>query len=173
MVIIVIKAIIYNSHTGFTKQYAYHFAINTGLPIYDIKEAKKKLNKGDEIIYFSWLKANKITKLNKMKNYKIAYIAAVGMSFYNDDLISDIKKINKFENIYYLQGGIRWRMLNTFERILMKMILASLRKKNKKNLLNAEDKVFYDRLNNGYEIIDLNSLNHLIMWYNSSNELIS
>ena len=168
-----VKAIVYNSHTGFSKQYAYHFAISTGLPIYDIKEAKKKLNNGDEIIYFSWLKMNKVVKLNKLKKYKIAYIAITGMSFYNEELITSIRKTNDFENIYYLQGGIRWRMLNTIERILMKMILKSLKKKNKKGSLSQEEKVLFDRLNNGYEAIDLNSLSHLIDWYNSSNSLIS
>lgn len=168
-----IKAIIYNSHTGFSKQYAYHYAVSTGLPIYNIKEAKKKLNKNDEIIYFSWLNSNKIVKLNKLKKYSIAYIAVCGMSFYSEELIDNIRKTNKFDNIYYLQGGIRWRMLNTFERIIMKFILRSLKRKNKKGLLDKDQRVYLDRLNNGYENVDLNSLNHLIMWYNSSNSLIS
>ena len=54
-----IKAIIYNTNSGFSKQYAYNFALNTGLPIYNIKDVKKKLNKGDKIIYFSWINAIK------------------------------------------------------------------------------------------------------------------
>ena len=116
---------------------------------------------------------NKVVKLNKLKKYKIAYIAITGMSFYNEELITSIRKTNDFENIYYLQGGIRWRMLNTIERILMKMILKSLKKKNKKGSLSQEEKVLFDRLNNGYETVDLNSLSHLIDWYNSSNSLIS
>jgi len=64
-------------------------------------------------------------------------------------------------------------MLNTFERIIMKFILRSLKRKNKKGLLDKDQRVYLDRLNNGYENVDLNSLNHLIMWYNSSNSLIS
>ena len=168
-----IKAIIYNSNTGFTKQYAYHFATNTGLPIYTIKEAKKHLKKDDEIIYFSWISANRIVNLKKVNKYNIAYIATVGMSFYSEELIDTIKKNNKVNNIYYLQGGIRWRMLNTIQRIIMKMVLKGLKKKQKKNRLSQEEKLIYDRMNLGYEYIDLNSLNHLIEWYKDLNNLVS
>ena len=168
-----IKAIIYNSNTGFTKQYAYHFALNTGLPIYNIKEDKKKLNKDDEVIYFSWINANKITKLKKLKKYNIAYIGVVGMSFYSEELMESLKKDNNINNIYYLQGGIRWRYLNTFQRIIMKIVLSGYKKKHKKGLLNPEEEMIYERINMGYENVDLNSLNHLIEWYKDLNNFVS
>ncbi len=173
MVTIMIKAIIYNSNTGFTKQYAYHFAISTNLPIYTISEAKKKLSKGDEIIYFSWIKNNKIVKLNKVKQYNIAYVGAVGMSFYSDELIESLKKDNSFNNIYYLQGGIRYRMLNTIDRIIMSFVRKSFKKNHKKHKLSSEGEIIYDRLNRGYENVDLNALGHLIEWYKDSINLVS
>ena len=168
-----IKAIIYNSNTGFAKQYAYHFALKCNLPIYTIKEAKKKLNKGDEIIYFSWIVANKISKLKKVSRYNIKYVAAVGMSFYSEELIEALKKDNNINNLYYLVGGIRWRELKPFQRIIMKMVLSQYKKKHKKGLLSPEEEVMYERINFGYENIDLNSLNHLITWYNDNNNLVS
>ena len=113
-----IKAIIYNSNSGFTKQYAYHFALKCNLPIYTIKEAKKNLTKGDEIIYFSWIFANKIVKLKKVLKYKISYVACVGMSFYSEELINTLKEYNNINNLYYLQGGIRLRELKPSQRTL-------------------------------------------------------
>ena len=168
-----IKAIVYNSNTGFTKQYAYSFATSTGLPIYTLKEAKKKLNKNDKIIYFSWIADDKIYKINKAKRYDIAYAAAVGMNLYSDELIELIKKRSKFENIYYLQGGIRWRMLKPSQRIMMKLILWMLKRKNKKNKLTEDEKVVLDRMNYGYETVDLDSLKFLIEWYNNQKELVA
>ena len=167
-----IKAIVYNSHTGFTKQYAFSFAVSTGLPIYTIKEAKKKLNKNDEIIYFSWVNASKISNLNKVKNYDIKYIAAVGLSLYSEKLIDDLKKSANTNNIYYLQGGIRWVELNPFERLLMKSILKSLKKKEKNGNITEEELILLERMNYGYDKIDLNSLVHLIEWYNNQNILV-
>lgn len=168
-----IKAIIYNTNSGFSKQYAYNFALNTGLPIYNIKDVKKKLNKGDKIIYFSWINANKIVGLKKLKDYEIVYACSCGMFFYNDEIIEALKKNNNIENIYYLQGGIRWRELKFFQRLLVKMVLSDLKRKNKKNLLSDEDKIILDRLNFGYEKIDLNSLNALVEWYKEQKNLVS
>lgn len=168
-----IKAIVYDSNTGFTKQYAYFFAASTGLPIYTLKEAKKNLSKGDKIIYFSWIAADKINKINKAKRYDIAYAAAVGLNLYSEELIELIKKRSKFDKIYYLQGGIRWPMLKTGQRIMMKFILSMLKRKNKKNKLTDDEKVVLDRMNYGYETVDLDSLKFLIEWYNSQKELVA
>ena len=168
-----IKAIIYNSNTGFSKQYAYNFALNTGLPIYNIKDVKKKLNKGDKIIYFSWIMAGSIVGLKKLKDYDIAYACACGLFFYSEELIEDLKKKNNIENIYYLQGGIRWRELKISQRMMVKMVLSDFKRRNKKNLLSEEDKIILDRLNYGYENIDLKSLDVLINWYKEQKNLVS
>jgi hypothetical protein len=36
-----IEAIVYNSHTDFSKQYAYNLAVRCKLPIYSLNESKK------------------------------------------------------------------------------------------------------------------------------------
>jgi hypothetical protein len=168
-----IKAIIYDSNTGFTKQFAYSFAASTGLPIYTLKEAKKTLNKNDNIIFFSWIQADKIHNIKKAKRYNIAYAAAVGLRLYNEELVELIKKNSKVNNVYYLEGGIRWRMLGPFQRLMMKMILAMLKSKKKKNKATPDDIELINRLNLGYENINLDSLNILIEWYNSQKELVA
>lgn len=168
-----IKAIIYNSNTGFTKSYAYLFAKATNLPIYTIKEAKKELKPNDEIIYFSWINASKVSNLKKVKKYNIAYIAAVGLSSYSEELINNLKGSTAINNIYYLQGGIKWPMLTLPQRILMKMILKSLKKKEKKNQITEEEKLLLNKLNYGYDKIDPNSLVYLIDWYNNQNHFVS
>ena len=83
-----------------------------------------------------------------------------------------MKKSANTNNIYYLQGGIRWVKLNPFERLLMKSILKSLKKKEKKGNITEEEIILLERMNYGYDKIDLNSLVHLIEWYNNQNILV-
>ena len=60
-----IKAIVYTSNAGHTKQYAQLLGGKISLPAYSVKEAKRALAKGDEIIYLGWLMAGKIKGYKK------------------------------------------------------------------------------------------------------------
>lgn len=163
-----VDAIIYNSNTGFTKQFAYAFAVKTKLPIYSIKEIKK-LKKGSNIIYFSWILGSNICKLDKLSNYNIVMACAVGMSPYSTELINQIKEINNLSEVFYLQGGLRMYKLNLMYRMMIKMVKSTFNKKLKNNELSNEDKIVLDIMNNGKEDIDLDSLEPLVSWFNESN----
>ena len=54
----------------------------------------------------------------------------------------------------------------------MKSILKSLKKKEKKGNITEEELILLERMNYGYDKIDLNSLVHLIEWYNNQNILV-
>ena len=45
------KAIDYESNTGFTQKYAFMLSEKTGLPAYLLENAKSELHKGDEIFF--------------------------------------------------------------------------------------------------------------------------
>ena len=49
------EAIIYTSNTGSTKRYAEMLSRKTGLAVYSLKEASKKVAANSEIIYMGWL----------------------------------------------------------------------------------------------------------------------
>ena len=152
-----IKAVVYQSHTGFSRQFAYHFAIKAGLPIYSLDEAKK-LKDGINVIYFSWVKNGKIVDLAKANRFNITYV----------------KKENNIDKIYYLQDGIRYYRLNIFERQFMKSLKKSLIKESKKRKLSDLEKELLIKLEKGYEEIDLDSLNALIEWcLNENNNIVS
>lgn len=163
-----IDAIVYNSNTGFTKQFAYAFAVKTKLPIYSIKELKN-IKKGSNIIYFSWILGSSICKLNKLSDYNIAMVCAVGMSPYSIELIDNIKEINKLTEVFYLQGGLRMYKLNLMHRMMIKMVKSTFNKKLKNKEITNEEKEILDIMNNGKEDIDLDSLEPLIKWFNESN----
>ena len=75
-----IKAIIYESNTGHTMQYAKMLSEKLNIPCFTIKEAKTKLQKHEEVIYLGWVCATKICGLGKVKNrYSIKCYGAVGL----------------------------------------------------------------------------------------------
>ena len=92
-----IKAIVYKSNSGFTKEYALMLSKKLALPVYDIKEANKSLSKNDEIIYMGWIMAGNVQGLNKAKKYAIKAIVAVGMT-YDDKQEKEIQEKVKAYN---------------------------------------------------------------------------
>lgn len=161
-----IDAIVYNSNTGFTKQYVYSYAVQTKLPIYSIKELRK-LKKGSNIIYFSWVLGGSIVKLDRLKKYNIEMVCAVGMSTYSTDLIESLKVKNKLDQVFYLQGGLRLPMLSMKYRIMLKMVMSQLKKKEKQNQLSLDEKEILFYMQNGRDSVDLDALEPLVSWYNS------
>ncbi|MBQ3253434.1 MAG: hypothetical protein IJA65_02670 [Acholeplasmatales bacterium] len=166
-----IDAIVYNSNTGFTKQYAYSFAVKIGVPIYSLKESKK-LKHGSKIIFFTWIRADKLVGLKAVKKYELIKVCAVGLRSYSEELIDKLKEINNLSEIYYLKGGIRMYKLNLLYRSLINMIAKSLKKKEKKNIITQEEKDLLDSINNNFEYIDLGSLDILISWYMNNNSYV-
>ena len=65
-------AIVYVSNTAHTERYAKMLADKLSLPLYELKEAKKKLKKGSEIIYMGWLFASSIKGYGKAKDSNLS-----------------------------------------------------------------------------------------------------
>ena len=56
------NAIIYTTNTGSTEHYAKLLAQKTGLHVYSLAEAKKRVFAGAEVIYLGWIKAGPGTR---------------------------------------------------------------------------------------------------------------
>ena len=54
------NAIIYTTNTGSTERYAKLLAQKTGLPVYSLAEAKKRVFAGAEVIYLGWIMAGSV-----------------------------------------------------------------------------------------------------------------
>lgn len=119
-----LKAIIYKSKTGHTKKYAEMLGEKLNMPFYEIKEAEKKLNKNDEIIYLGWICATRIVGLNKiLKKYKVNCCGAVGAYPKTDENVQNIKNANNIKTpLFYMQGGIDYTKLNKIYKKLLQTI---------------------------------------------------
>ena len=75
------NAIIYTTNTGSTEHYAKLLAQKTGLPVYSLAEAKKRVFAGAEVICLGWIMAGGIKGYKDMvKKYNVRAVCAVGMS---------------------------------------------------------------------------------------------
>lgn len=126
-----IKAIVYKSNTGFTKEYAQLLSKEVGIPAYDLKEAKKEVANNEEIMYMGWVMAGAINSFKKaVKRYSIKGICAVGMSLPTEEQNTDIIQKNNLnkDEFFYLQGGFDMEKLTGIYKFMMKSMQATIQK---------------------------------------------
>lgn len=161
-------AIVYTSASGFTKKYAEMLSAKTGLPPYDLKQAKIRLAKGSDILYMGWLFAGGIKGCNQaLKRYAVKAVCAVGMGNPPDADLPAIKKRHDFGNapLFYLQGGFDIRKLRGLNKFLMKrmseMIVKQIESKPEKT---PDDAVMLDMVKNGRSMVKPENLVPVAEW---------
>ena len=167
------KAIVYISKTGFTKNYAKLLSENIGLPAYTLEEAKVKLNKNDAIIYMGWICAGKISGLTEANNmFDIKCVCCVGMT---NPKLMDMKTLSEKNSVnedvlFYLQGGINREKLSKTYLFLIKMAikLSNFFAKEKDPAVNE----YMDYIENGADFVREINLKDVIVWYHSNRILL-
>ena len=120
--------IVYESNTGFTKQYAEMLSEAVGLPALPMVQAVSKVPRGTEIFFLGWVCGGKITGLPvASKRFIIEGAAAVGIVYPHPDVIAELSKVNKLScPLFYLQGGVDPKKLGYFKRKILSMIAQNL-----------------------------------------------
>lgn len=156
-----IKAIVYESKTGHTKEYAEMLGKKLKLPQYPTNQAKNNLVNNDEIIYMGWVEAGVIQGYKKTKlNYKIKCVIAVGFmppSATNLDRIKVGSIVS--EDLFYLRGGLDLEKIKGFQKItikLMKLIMPLFVKKDNNPLA--------DLFENGGYFVKEENLNEVLSY---------
>ncbi len=146
--------VIYKSRSGFTKKYAQWIAEEMSADLFDFSKAKiKDICSYDNIIYGGNLHAVGIDgvklitgNMDKLTDKKIA-VFGVGASpakeealiaVINNNFTPEQQKSIKF---FYFRGGFNYDNLPAFDKILMKLLKAKLKRKEKKNMpMNPDEK---------------------------------
>lgn len=166
-----IKAIIFESNAGHTKEYAELLSKELDIPAFELGEAKKQFSKGSPILYLGWLMAGKIKGYKQAsKQYVIQAVCGVGMA-HNAPQIDDMKKTNKLPSnlpVFYLQGGFEVDKLHGIYRLMMQTMSKGVLSKEPKNQEEAE---MFELMKNGENCVSIENLSEIINWYKQNNSL--
>lgn len=129
--------VIYNSKTGFTKQYAQWIAeaLNCSCkPLKNVSAAE--LQDFDKIIFGGWIMGNMIMGLDKLRGMaKPAAVFAVGSTPAYEEVIAQINEQNKMDGVplFYMEGGFHFEELGFAQKMLLKALKKSTAKKENRD----------------------------------------
>ena len=162
--------IVYQSNTGFTKEYAEMLAKAEKLKVYALEQAE--LPQDTEVFYMGPLMAGHITGVDKaMKQYSVVGVCGVGMSPPGRDILSTLSKANFVPNapIFYLQGGWAPKQVGWAKRQAVNMVTRSFRKalEEKKDRTRTEQ-ANLDMLRKGGSMVAFENLSTIRTWMNET-----
>jgi menaquinone-dependent protoporphyrinogen IX oxidase len=129
--------VVYQSSTGFTKQYAEWIGEALSCEVTDIKEVTAgKIREYGCIIYGGWIMGGNIAGLDKIVklNPTRLVIFAVGATPDGEEIRSTIKEQNHIGDkpFFYMEGGMRFERLNFMIRAMLKIMVKTMKKKQNK-----------------------------------------
>lgn len=135
--------VVYQSSTGFTKQYAQWIAQDLNCEAIEVKKfSEADAKKYDNVIMGGWIMGNMIMGLDDIRklNPKNLIIFAVGASKDRENIRAAIKEVNKIEDtpFFYMTGGMHWKELNFLKKGMLSMIKKSIAKKEDKTEQDIE-----------------------------------
>ena len=154
------NAIIYTTNTGSTEHYAKLLAQKTGLPVYSLAEAKKRVFAGAEVIYLGWIMAGSVKGYAEAaKRYQVRAVCGVGMG----------QTGTQTDNtLFTLQGNFDVKKLHGVYRLMMEIMVKTAGKglAEKKDRTPEEDDML-DMMLHGGERVKEENLGAVLDWYNT------
>ena len=159
------KAVVYTSNTGFTKEYAEMLKNKLRLPLYELDVATKELEKGTEIIYMGWLFASSVKGYKKAaRRFKIKAVCGVGLAD-TGCLLKEVRKaisLPEATPLFTIQGGMRLSKLKGINKSMIKMLTKVFA--NKRNPTD-EDKRMVELLTTEASYVKEENLSSFFEWY--------
>lgn len=165
------NAIIYTTNTGSTEHYAKLLAQITGLPVYSLAEAKKRVFAGAEVIYLGWIMAGSVKGYAEAaKRYRVCAVCAVGMGQTGTQADSVRKKsaIPAGIPLFTLQGNFDVKKLLGIYRLMMEIMVKTAGKAlAEKSDRTPEEDDMLDMMRCGGERVKEGNLGAVLDWYNT------
>ncbi len=159
------KAIVYTSNTGFTARYARILGEQTGLPVLELSDAKKKLPRKTPVLYMGWLFASKVKGYSQaVQRFDVRSICAVGLCD-TGTLLPEVRKANGLAEtfpVFTLQGGMDHSKLKGINKFMISMLLKMLRKNQNPT---EDDKRMLDLVEHGGDYVNPDNTADFLRWY--------
>lgn len=156
--------IVYTSNTGYTERYAKMLSTELGLPALELKDARKNLAKGSDIIYMGWLMASRVknfAKANKLYNVKCLCGVGMGPSGTQIDEVKRAEKLTADFPLFTIQGGFDMNKLTGAYKFAMKMLRGMIEKK--KDATESE-KWMVNTIRKGGDFVCLQNLSEVLVF---------
>ena len=165
------NAIIYTTNTGSTESYAKLLAQKTGLPVYSLAEAKKRVFAGAEVIYLGWIMAGSVKGYAEAaKRYQVRAVCGIGMGQTGTQTDSVRKKsaVPLSIPLFTLHGNFNVKKLHGIYRTMMEIMVKTAGKSlaAKKDRTPEEDDMLSMMLHGG-ERVKQENLNAVLDWYHA------
>lgn len=166
--------VIYNSQTGFTKQYAEWISEAAGSECVSLKKAGKiNLADYDAIVFGSWCMAGSLKKLEWFKKQmpvlaqagKKLVVYAVGASPVDSpDVAVAMERIlteeeKKLVKLFYCPGGLSYEKMSGFSRFMLKMFAKAIASKKDEN---KDYKKMAEMISHSYDISDKKYIEQIV-----------
>ena len=162
------NSIVYTSNTGYTAEYARLLGERTGLLVYSLAEAERKLAAGNCVIYLGWLMAGKVQGYKKAaKRYKVQAVCGVGMGG-NGSQLQEVRKANAISEktpLFTLQGGFDIQKLSGVYKLMMTIMVKTAGKglAEKQDRTPDED-VMLEMMTQGGSRVSAENLAEVLAW---------
>ena len=156
--------VVYNSQTGFTKQYAQWIAEELQCSAVSLKEvSERQIREAELVIYGGWVFGGTISGLEDMLKKNPAKLVVFAVGAMDSKLVdlSAMKEKNYLENVsfFYMNGGFRFDKLKFPVRMMLKMLRKSIAKKEDKT---EQDKFMEKALGKSFDAADKNQIGELV-----------
>ena len=179
-----IKAIVYESNTGFTKKYAELLSEELEklspdkkkIPAIPVTDNSMIFGEREPVIFLGWICAGKINGIRMARlKYNPVIIAGVGMTLPSELYAYRLAQQNNIDvPFFYLQGGIHPKELKGFYKLMFNLGVRPLLRKAEKgrSQLSEGKKRLVDLIKNGGEFVDSKNLDDIVAMYKKISEVL-
>ena len=157
-----LTAIVYTSHTGFTKRYAGMLARASGIPAYDLSQRKELPAPGSGVLYLGWLCAGRIQGLAQArKRWEVQAVCAVGLAPMPPEGVKGLAAAPRLGStpLFYLRGGYAPDRVRGMYRLMMQPMLRMTAKSQE-----PEQRVMHTVLVQGGDFTSEKLLSPVLTW---------
>ena len=164
--------IVYNSKTGFTRQYAEMLANAEKIKAYSLEQAQAELPEKESVIFMGWLMAGHISGIDlAVRRWDVRCAVGVGMGPAGKEQLATMAKANFVPNapLFYLQGGWAPKKVGWFQRRAVGLVTRATRKQllAKKDRTEQEE-AYLSMLIRGGSFVEFKNLKPLQDWLASN-----
>lgn len=161
--------IVYQSHTGFTREYAQMLGKAEKVKVYSLEKASRQLEPEAQVLYMGPLTAGHVDGLDRArKRWQVQGVCGVGMSAPGEGVMASLRRANYVGEapLFYLQGGWAPDKVGWLKRRMVNMVTRSTRRalEAKGSSRTRQEQAMLEMLLHGGSFVAFEHLEPLRAW---------